>query len=83
MLADAAGPLGCASTTGAPTSTWMAPHFPLARIGVESPPRLRCHRHDQPARGEAAAKPVALATMAMITDYDCWKSRRNRFQRKS
>ena len=30
--------------------------FHPRRIGVESPPRLRRHRHDQPARGEAGPR---------------------------
>jgi 5'-methylthioadenosine phosphorylase len=33
----------------------------------------RRHRHDQPAGGKLAREAeIAYATMALVTDYDCW-----------
>src|ERR1043166_1598652 len=42
-------------------------------IAHEPPTGLRCHRHDEPGRGQVRARGGdRLCDMAMITDYDCW-----------
>jgi 5'-methylthioadenosine phosphorylase len=54
------------------------PAFSTAQRARPIEARLRCDRHDQPREAKLAREAeIALATMAMITDYDCWKVERS------
>ena len=76
LIANAARELGLPVHNGGTYVNMDGPAFSTrAESETHRKLRLRCDRHDQSSAKSAwRVKPeIAVATLAMITDYDCWK----------